>query len=303
MRVKSLLLLTSSLVLLAGCGSNQPSVIPDEVISISIDTEPTKVSYKKGEKLDPTGLIIEVNKTNGSETLSYQGHESEFTFKPSLDKELEETDTSVKVTYRDKNAFFTIAVEKETAKYTISFAEFDLGGVEQIQSKDPQFNTQIKSFLNEKANNHISEFTSTSDNRVRLENSVFAGEYGSIQALILASKKSEGSINITFNQKLKAVTIKAQQYFNITPGYQGDDHVYPTYDGVDPYTGSSELSVNDQTMEIQTIDYEYDLDGFPIINIPPVCVAKFEIDSLSLLLTAYAANRVRIHELTLEFEE
>lgn len=79
--------------------------------SISVATAPTKTSYTVDEYFDPTGLVI--NRTysdSSSDTYTYSGHTSEFTFSPTLSTALTTSHTSVTITYGGKCCNQTITV-------------------------------------------------------------------------------------------------------------------------------------------------------------------------------------------------
>ena len=92
------------------------------VTSISIKTAPSKTSYFEGDKFDPTGLVISVNYQTGDPAdITYAGHETDFSFTPSLTTNLQTTDTQVKVTYGGKYAYQAITVAQDTlSSITIS---------------------------------------------------------------------------------------------------------------------------------------------------------------------------------------
>lgn len=302
MRVKSLLIFMPVLALLIGCGNSAPAG-DNKLIAIEIHNEPDKTEYVVGEKLDPTGLVIKAIGSLESELIQYLGHESDFSFAPLLTEALSKSINNVYVTYKEKVASYPIKVTESatTTKYTVDFSAYDLGTESMIQSSDPLFNSKIKDFVNLNANDHLKEFTSTGDNKVRLKKDTFY-KYEPVQALILASQKGDGSINLTFDQSLVSVTLKVQQYYSITPGYDSDDHLYPTYDSTEPYTGYVDFEINDNVYQFPAIDYEYDEEGYPTVEIPLIYEVKCE-ECTSLLITAHAANRIRIHQMIFEFAE
>ena len=79
--------------------------------TIAVSTAPNKVSYTVDEYFDPTGLVITRNYSDStSDTYTYSGHTSEFTFSPSLSTPLETTHTSVTISYGGKNCSQAITV-------------------------------------------------------------------------------------------------------------------------------------------------------------------------------------------------
>lgn len=89
--------------------------------SISIATSPSKTIYTAGETFDPTGLVI--NRTysdESSDTFTYSGHTSEFSFIPSLTTPLTTSDTSVTITYDGKNCSLPITVNAAPEPQTLT---------------------------------------------------------------------------------------------------------------------------------------------------------------------------------------
>ena len=82
--------------------------------SISVDTAPTKISYTEGEYFDPLGLVIRRTYSDAtSDTYSYAGHTSEFSFTPSTLTELTTSNTSVTIEYGGFSCSQAITVSKE----------------------------------------------------------------------------------------------------------------------------------------------------------------------------------------------
>lgn len=89
-----------------------------EISSISIKTKPKKLSYTVGEKLNTTGLVLNVNYEDGSGQTVDEG----FTCSPSVLNTVG-NDQKVTVTYKGKTAIFSVSVSqtKKTVK-SISIA-------------------------------------------------------------------------------------------------------------------------------------------------------------------------------------
>ena len=109
------------------------------LLSIDIDTFPTKTEYEVGEYFNPNGLVITRNYTDGThDTYSYSGHTSEFTFIPSLSTKLTIEDETIEIIYDTKSCFFEIELDYPlilesitVSGYTTSFSEgdtFSFGG-------------------------------------------------------------------------------------------------------------------------------------------------------------------------------
>lgn len=87
------------------------SVSAVTLTSIAVSTAPTKTTYVVDETFDPTGLVITRNYSNStSDTYTYAGHTSEFSFNPSLSTALTVANTSVTITYGGKSCSQTISV-------------------------------------------------------------------------------------------------------------------------------------------------------------------------------------------------
>ena len=101
--------------------------------SISVSISPTKITYEAGDYFDPTGLVITRTYSDStSDTYTYSGHTSEFTFSPSTSTALTTSNTSVTITYSGKscNQAITVTAAKTLSSisisgYTTSFVEGD----------------------------------------------------------------------------------------------------------------------------------------------------------------------------------
>ena len=87
--------------------------------SISVSEAPSKTTYVAGESFNPTGLVINRNYSDGSsDTYSYSGHSSEFSFTPST--ALTTSHTSVTITYGGKTCSQSITVNAAPASQTLT---------------------------------------------------------------------------------------------------------------------------------------------------------------------------------------
>ena len=83
------------------------------VTSIEVQTSPEKTNYTVGDFFDPTGLILRRNYSNNShDSYAYSGHESEFSFTPSLNTALTVSVSSVAITFGNFSTSQSITVEK-----------------------------------------------------------------------------------------------------------------------------------------------------------------------------------------------
>ncbi len=113
-------LLLATVTVFAGCND-------DKVKSISITTDPIKITYLAGEKFDATGMIITVEYKNGkSEAIKFADNNDPNNEGYTYDvykKNLTIEDTQVVFTYKDK---------KVTLKITVSKRNVDAPKAEQI---------------------------------------------------------------------------------------------------------------------------------------------------------------------------
>lgn len=99
---------------------------------IDVQASP-KTSYEVGDTFDPTGLVItRTYSDNSTDTYTYAGHTSEFSFDPSLVTPLAASDEVVEITYGGFSCFLPIVVSlpKELTSisisgYTTNFVEGD----------------------------------------------------------------------------------------------------------------------------------------------------------------------------------
>lgn len=110
------------------------ALTPNKTLSeIDISTYPTKLTYEVGEYFNPTGLVISrTYDDNSSDTYTYAGHTTEFSFVPSLSTALTVDDDTVEVIYGGESCFFDITVNVPLVLssiniegYTTSFTEGD----------------------------------------------------------------------------------------------------------------------------------------------------------------------------------
>ena len=99
----------------AKCGAITIGVTPSQqektLSSISVSTAPTKTTYTAGEYFNPTGLVItRTYSDSSSDTYTYSGHTSEFSFNPSTSTALTTSHKSVTITYGGKSCNQAITV-------------------------------------------------------------------------------------------------------------------------------------------------------------------------------------------------
>ena len=83
--------------------------------SISVSTAPTKTTYTAGQYFDPTGLVITRTYLDfSSDTYTYAGHTTEFTFLPTTSTALTTSNKSVTISYGGKSCSQAITVNQAT---------------------------------------------------------------------------------------------------------------------------------------------------------------------------------------------
>ena len=87
---------------------------PVSLTGISVKTAPAKVTYKEGESLDPTGLVLTLTYSDGSKgEAAYSDQADKFTLDPAAGTSLNTENTKVTVTYEGKTTEFSITVNDE----------------------------------------------------------------------------------------------------------------------------------------------------------------------------------------------
>ena len=106
------------------------------LISVSVKTKPSKLTYVVGDAFDPAGLVLQLNYDNDSTgTVTWNTQTAgEFTFKPALDAKLKITDKTVTVTYQGKSAVIDITVSQPAP--TVSKTDLDKA-IKAIEAKNP----------------------------------------------------------------------------------------------------------------------------------------------------------------------
>ncbi len=88
-----------------------PKTVVKTLVDIDFLTEPDKMSYFVGDYFDPTGMAItRYFSDNSSDSYTYNGHESEFTFEPSLNEKLTIDDEYIKVMMGEKYFYLEISI-------------------------------------------------------------------------------------------------------------------------------------------------------------------------------------------------
>lgn len=108
----------------------EEGTVVHELEEISISTKPN-TDYVEGETFNPTGLVItRIYDNDTSDTYSYAGHTSEFTFNPSLSTPLTAYDEDIEITYGGQSCFLQIEVSLPKELSSISISGFKTSFVE-----------------------------------------------------------------------------------------------------------------------------------------------------------------------------
>lgn len=107
-----------NVVFTASWSSDGITITGGKVESIAIKTKPDKTSYKVGEKLDTTGLSIEVTMDDGKKETKTEG----FEVSPSGELKTAGT-TTITVTYKGKTDTFTVTVKDPNASSSASSSQ------------------------------------------------------------------------------------------------------------------------------------------------------------------------------------
>ena len=89
--------------------------------AISIETAPTKTKYLVGDYFDPTGLVITRKYSdNSTDTYSYAGHTTEFSFSPATNAALTAENNKVTITWNG------LTVDQAINVYTVTVNKVDM---------------------------------------------------------------------------------------------------------------------------------------------------------------------------------
>ena len=263
MKTKSSLLFCTLLLGLTGCGG---STGENQLVAISINTEPTKKEYTEGEFLDPEGLIINAIRTNDTIQVAYDGNEDKFTFEPSLDTELTLDDNIVTITYEEKIAFLTItinqAIDSFTADFTVKHTK-----AEDIPTQGNSDTQDMKSILNSYYfNESAAQIRESSGGFYQINEGFNITKTRSYpQVMTLGSKKQNVDLTLQFTTSIIDITFVCEPYSKYIAYSDTQNVDYATYlevNGVkkeiDPHTASDvdetqtlKFTVNDDTVTIK----------------------------------------------------
>jgi len=88
-----------------------PKTVVKTLVDIDFLTEPDKMSYFVGDYFDPSGMAVtRYFSDNSNDSYTYNGHESEFSFEPSLDDELTIDDEYIKVMMGEEYFYLEISI-------------------------------------------------------------------------------------------------------------------------------------------------------------------------------------------------
>jgi len=182
--------------------------------SISVNTSPTKTSYTLGEYFDPSGLVItRTYSDNSSNTYTYAGHESEFSFDPTLLTPLTTSNTSVTISYDGKNTSQSITVTSSGGQATENEEVIDLtaqGFANQAVVASVTGENSTVTFSKGEGNNDPKYYTNGSAVRAYSGNTI-----------TITSELKIASISFTFgsNDDLNAITSNPSGF--VSPTWSG----------------------------------------------------------------------------------
>lgn len=101
-------------------GTHTGTYLITVVSTITISAQPTKTSYKAGEKFDPTGLSIKVSGSGTDTIVSYEKYKKYFTFSPDLNTALNASNKAITVTFGGKSTTLPITVSAADTSSTSS---------------------------------------------------------------------------------------------------------------------------------------------------------------------------------------
>ena len=179
------------------------SVSAVTLTSIAVSTAPTKTTYVVDETFDPTGLVITRNYSNStSDTYTYAGHTSEFTFNPSTSTPLTVEHTSVTITYGGKSCSQTITVstsgggsQTEDNPETITMSEQGFSNTQEVTEVEGANATVT--FAKNDGNNAPKYYDSGSAVRAYSGNTITVSSSLTIIKITITFGSSDGSNAIT----------------------------------------------------------------------------------------------------------
>ncbi len=179
------------------------SVSAVTLTSIAVSTPPTKTSYVVDETFNPTGLVITRNYSNGSsDTYTYAGHTSEFTFSPSLSTGLTVANASVTITYGGKSCSQTITVStsgggSQTVDNPETITMSEQGFTNGAEATSATGTNATVTFAKNSGNNTPKYYDSGSAVRVYPSNTITVSSSLTIVKITITFGSSDGSNLIT----------------------------------------------------------------------------------------------------------
>lgn len=179
------------------------SVSAVTLTSIAVSTAPTKTTYVVDETFDPTGLVITRNYSNStSDTYTYAGHTSEFTFNPSTSTPLTVEHTSVTITYGGKSCSQTITVstsgggsQTEDNPETITMSEQGFSNTQEVT--EAEGTNATVTFAQNDGSNAPKYYDSGSAVRAYSGNTITVSSSLTIIKITITFGSSDGSNSIT----------------------------------------------------------------------------------------------------------
>lgn len=207
--------------LLMGCANNQTPSEPekDELVSISVTGFP-KVDYTEGDYFDPTGLKITTTSKKQVQTeVAYAGHESDFTFSPSIETELTTDDTKVTLTYQTLTVDIAITVSEAdpTDLGNVDFTmDFSLNPTNQDNipvtldtTNSSKFKDSLNKYYIDNSEVSITDFTGGFAN---LNTPMDLSPTRNTKFMTLGSRTQDCDMTFRFTETIKAIKVYAEPY-------------------------------------------------------------------------------------------
>ena len=212
MKLKLLPIILCSLFAVA-C-SHTPSQSGSKYTSISVKTNPEKLTYNESDFFDPTGLVISAYTSNQMvEDVYYDTRSEEFAFTPSLTTPLTVDITYVTVAYKKLTARINIAVideEAETFTMNIDFST----APKTNSGNDGSFVQKICSIF-ENNGNEVTAFNY--DGFVQInENTQTTISSTYVETVLMLGKSSGGgTLNYSFTYKLISIELVVRAHMKL----------------------------------------------------------------------------------------
>lgn len=273
--------------------SNNPSTPIVTITGVSLLNSPTKAEYSVGECFAPSGLSVQVSKSDSSSyNVSYLGNEEDFSFSPSLTTPLTAEIVNVVGTYESKEFLIPVTVSEATNTFTVDFTTLrtETGGVKTTgDTKNTNFITTLQTYY---FNSSDLSLTAIEGGYVQIktdEKKIYVTETRPYDQLVyLTGRNNECDFTLTFNKTIKSITFVCEAYSKYI-SYNSTQNVdYDTY-----------LKVNDIKRDISAhsvgdVDESQELKYVVNSDTIHIEVPNEHIDETK-------NNRIIVYQIVLEF--